>query len=171
MAKITHIFKTFYPDEPDGGIQEVIHQLGLMSMKHGYEVEVISLSKKPGVCDYDGIKCISYKTNIRLSSMPMSVGLMKNFSRIIKNTDIIHLHYPYPFAELLTLFHKTSKPIVITFHAPIEGRGVLMNGYAPFVKRLFKKASVIVPTSPNLASTESILNVCKDKIHPIRLWV
>ena len=56
MAKITHIFKTFYPDEPDGGIQEVIHQLGLMSMKHGYEVEVISLSKKPGVCDYDGIK-------------------------------------------------------------------------------------------------------------------
>ena len=102
MAKITHIFKTFYPDEPDGGIQEVIHQLGLMSMKHGYEVEVISLSKKPGVCDYDGIKCISYKTNIRLSSMPMSVGLMKNFSRIIKNTDIIHLHYPYPFAELLT---------------------------------------------------------------------
>ena len=24
MAKITHIFKTFYPDEPDGGIQEVI---------------------------------------------------------------------------------------------------------------------------------------------------
>ena len=171
MAKITHIFKTFYPDEPDGGIQEVIHQLGLMSMKHGYEVEVISLSKKPGVCDYDGIKCISYKTNIRLSSMPMSVGLMNNFSRIIKNTDIIHLHYPYPFAELLTLFHKTSKPIVITFHAPIEGRGVLMNGYAPFVKRLFKKASVIVPTSPNLASTESILNVCKDKIHPIGLWV
>ena len=83
MAKITHIFKTFYPDEPDGGIQEVIHQLGLMSMKHGYEVEVISLSKKPGVCDYDGIKCISYKTNIRLSSMPMSVGLMKNFSRIL----------------------------------------------------------------------------------------
>ena len=46
-----------------------------------------------------------------------------------------------------------------------------MNGYAPFVKRLFKKASVIVPTSPNLASTESILNVCKDKIHPIGLWV
>ena len=37
MAKITHIFKTFYPDEPDGGIQEVIHQLGLMSMKHGQQ--------------------------------------------------------------------------------------------------------------------------------------
>ncbi len=38
MAKITHIFKTFYPDEPDGGIQEVIHQLGLMSMKPGCDM-------------------------------------------------------------------------------------------------------------------------------------
>lgn len=171
MAKITHIFKTFYPDEPDGGIQEVIHQLGLMSIKHGYEVEVISLSKKPGVYEYDGIKCISYKTNIRISSMPMSIDLMENFSKIIENSDIIHLHYPYPFAELLTLFHKMSKPIVITFHAPIEGRGLLMKGYAPFAKRLFKKVSVIVPTSPNLARTENILNVCKDKIRPIGLWI
>lgn len=171
MAKITHIFKTFYPDEPDGGIQEVIHQLGLISIKRGYDIEVVSLSKNPGVFDYDGIKCISYKTNISFSSMPISVDLMRNFSKIIKDTDIIHLHYPFPFTELLTLFCKTKKPIVITFHAPIEGRHILMACYTYFAKRLFKKANVIIPTSPNLASTEHLFDVCREKINPIGLWI
>ena len=171
MAKITHIFKTFYPDEPDGGIQEVIHQLGLISIKNGYEVEVISLSKKPGVCNLDGIKCISYKTNIQVSTMPISFDLVRDFSQIIENTDILHLHYPFPFAELLALFYKINKPIVITFHAPIEGRTFLMKCYAPFAKRLFKKADIIIPTSQNLASTEGILRNFKNKIHPIGLWI
>lgn len=171
MAKITHIFKTFYPDEPDGGVQEVIHQLGLISIQHGYDVEVISLSPKPGICTYDGIKCISYKTNIKISTMPMSFDLARNFSKIIENTDLIHLHYPFPFTELLTLFHKISKPLVITFHAPIVGRDFLMNCYAPFAKKLFKKADIIIPTSKNLAISESILNDSKEKIHPIGLWI
>lgn len=171
MPKITHIFKCFYPDEPDGGIQEVIHQLGIMSIKQGYEVSVISLSPNPSVTDYDGIECVSYKTNISFSSMPISFDLARNFQKAIEDADIIHLHYPFPFTELLTLFHHINKPIVITFHAPIEGRRLLMTGYTPFAKALFKKVDVIVPTSPNLAATEKILDVCRDKIKPIGLWI
>lgn len=171
MAKITHIFKTFYPDEPDGGIQEVIHQLGIMAIARGYEVEVISLSKSPCSCTYDGIKCISYKTNFSLSTMSVSWSLLKDFEKIVRNTDIIHLHYPYPFTELLTLFCQIKKPIVITYHAPIIGRKLLMTCYTPFAKQLFKKANIIVPTSPNLASTEKILSEFQNKIRPIGLWL
>ncbi len=170
MITITHFFKTYFPDN-QGGLEEAIRQIGKCSIKNGYKVRVVYVSDKPQHNTLDGIECISFKKNWGVSTMPISFDLLQNFKKIIDETDIIQLHYPYPYTELLTLFHKTEKPIIITFHGEIVGRDRLLRLYRPFQDRIFKKSSVVVPTSSNLVNSTPILQRFKEKCKPINLWL
>lgn len=170
MKTITHIFKTYFPDTA-GGLEEAIRQIGKMSLKHGYDVQVVTVSSNPRDERIDGIRVHSFKKSTGVSTMPISFDLMKNFATIVESSDLIQLHYPYPFTELLTILHRVNKPIVITYHAEIIGRPLLMAGYTPFAKKLFNMADVIVPTSKNLALSSKILNDFQGKISVVNLWL
>ncbi len=170
MKTITHFFKTYFPDN-QGGLEEAIRQIGKYSIKNGFKVRVVYVSDKPQHIELDGIDCISFKKSWGVSTMPVSNDLRKAFKKLVEETDIIQLHYPYPFTELLTLFHKVDKPIIITFHCEIVNRDWLLRLYSPFQIRLFKKANVVVPTSDNLTRTTAILQQNRDKCEAINLWL
>lgn len=170
MATITHFFKTYFPDT-QGGLEEAIRQIGKCAVKAGHKVRVVTVSQNPQHIELDGIECISFKRNWGVSSMPISYDYIKNYKRLVDETDIIQLHYPYPVTELLTVFNKKTKPIVITYHAGIEGRPMITSCYAPFEKRLFQKADVIVPTSTNLMMTTKRLDNFRDKCQEVNLWL
>lgn len=170
MALITHFFKTYFPDT-QGGLEEAIRQIGKCAVKAGHKVRVVTVSPNPQHIELDGIECISFKRNWGISSMPISYDYIGNFKRLVEETDIIQLHYPYPVTELLTVFNKKTKPIVITYHAGIEGRPLVTSCYAPFEKKLFEKANVIVPTSNNLMMTTKRLDNFRDKCKEVNLWL
>ncbi len=170
MKKITHIFKTYFPDTA-GGLEEAIRQIGKMAIKNGYDVQVVTISDNPRDERIDGIRVHSFKRDFSISTMHVSFDLAKHFKEIIADSDIIQLHYPYPYTELLTVLNHVKKPIVITFHAEIIGRGLIKTFYGPFQKKLFKMADVIVPTSSNLAKTSSDLTDFQDKISVVNLWL
>ncbi len=170
MKVITHFFKTYFPDN-QGGLEEAIRQIGKYSIRNGFKVRVVYVSENPQHITLDGIECISYKKSWGVSTMPVSNDLRKDFKRLIDETDIIQLHYPYPYTELLALFCKTRKPIIITFHGEIVNRDWLLKLYGPFQKRIFRKASVVVPTSENLTKTTPILQLFEEKCKAINLWI
>lgn len=170
MKTITHFFKTYFPDN-QGGLEEAIRQIGKYSIKNGFKVRVVYVSDNPQHITLDGIECISYKKSWGISTMPISKNLRKDFKKLVDETDIVQLHYPYPYTELLTLFNKIQKPIIITFHGEIVNRDWLLKLYGPFQRRIFKKANVIVPTSDNLTKTTPILQMFKDKCEAINLWL
>lgn len=170
MPTITHIFKTYFPDT-QGGLEEAIRQIGKYSVLKGFDVNVISISDNPGKKVLDGLNCRSFKYSCGFSTMPISFDLWRHFDEIIEKTDIVQLHYPFPYAEMLTLLHKIKKPIIVTFHAEIEGRPFLLKCYRPLISHLFRKVDIIVPTSANLVRSISILQKFKDKTHPINLWL
>lgn len=170
MATITHFFKTYFPDT-QGGLEEAIRQIGKCAVKAGHKVRVVTVSPNPQRIKLDGIECISFKRNWGVSSMPVSYDYIKNFKKLVEETDIVQLHYPYPFTEILALFNKVNKPIVITFHGEIVNRDWLLRLYGPFQRRIFKKASFVVPTNSNLIKTTPILQKFKNKCHVINLWL
>ena len=170
MATITHIFKTYFPNT-HGGVEEAIRQIGKYSISKGFNVNVVSISNNPQEVILDGIKCCFYKRTCGVSTMPMSYDLMKQFKKIIETSDIIQLHYPFPFTELLTLCHHVKKPIIVTFHGEIVGRDILLYCYQPFIRKLFDKVDVIVPTSQNLITSTPILQRFENKIRVINLWL
>jgi rhamnosyl/mannosyltransferase len=170
MPTITHIFKTYFPDT-QGGLEEAIRQIGKYSLQKGYNVNIVSVSRKPKIQMLDGICCKSYKFSFGNDSLPISIPLLKNFKEIINQTDIIQLHFPYPYGELLTLLNGTKKPIVVTFHCEIFNRALIRFLYQPFLKALFKKVKVIVPTSENLLNSTQILQQFRNKTQVINLWL
>jgi glycosyltransferase involved in cell wall biosynthesis len=170
MKTITHIFKTYFPDT-QGGLEEAIRQIGKYSIKNGFNVNVISVSHNPSTSVLEGIKCHSFKYSFGSNSLPVSLGLASDFNEIIKETDILHLHFPYPFGELLTILNHVKKPIVITFHCEILNRSLIRLCYEPFARVLFNKASIIVPTSTNLLNSTKILQRFKQKTEVINLWL
>ncbi len=169
-TNVTHLFKNYFPKTP-GGIEEAIRQIGKFSLKNGYSVKVISVSKIPFEGKLDGIICKSFYHSFGSNSLPVSIDLLRNFKNIIDNTDLLHLHFPWPTIELMTLLFNVKKPIVITFHCEIHNQKFLQTLYKPILKELFRKAKIIVPTSERLMNSTSILSAFKNKCRSINLWL
>lgn len=171
MAKITHIFKTYFP-ETNGGLEEAIRQLGTHAIGHGFDVEVVSVgSENYTITTPDGIKTRFFKKTIDVLSNPFSIGFAIDFKKICANTDILHFHFPWPTAELLALFHTLNKPSLVTFHCDIHKATSLKRLYLPFVIQYLKKMDKICVTSKQLLSTTPYLAQFRDKIEEIPLFV
>ena len=73
MAKITHIFKTYFP-ETSGGLEEAIRQYGSHAVKNGFDVEVVSVGPQTyTLISPDGIKTKFYNKTFDLFSNPFSM--------------------------------------------------------------------------------------------------
>jgi len=170
MPQITHIFKTYFPDT-QGGLEEAIRQIAKATVKSGFDVKVISVSKKPSINVLNGIMCQSYKESFSISSNPFSCDLFHHFKDIIYNADIIHLHFPWPTSELLTLLYNVKKPIVLNFHCDILSSVLIKKMYIPFIRMLLNRVSVIVAASSNLMRNTNVLQDYIHKCSIINYWL
>jgi rhamnosyl/mannosyltransferase len=82
-------------------------------------------------------------------------------------SDIIQIHYPWPFADMLLPFIRRRKqPVVVTYVSDI----VRQNGwglgqlYAPLRRYLLGSATRIVASSPNYAQSSQVLQEYQDKL-------
>lgn len=168
--RITHIFKTYFPDT-QGGLEEAIRQIAQESVNAGFDVSVVSLSKKPQSALLDGVHTKSYFQNFDFFSNPFSLDLMKNINDIIASSDIIHLQFPWPTGELLVLLSGTNKPIVLTFHCDIHKKRFFKTLYSPFIHGILQKSNIIVSTSQALLETTPMLRRYRSKCEVINLWL
>lgn len=171
MAKITHIFKTYFP-QTAGGLEEAIRQCGTVAVTHGFEVEVVSV----GSGDYvrrtsDGITGRFYKKTIDYLSNPFSLSFARSFKSICRNTDLLHFHFPWPTAELLVLSGPVRCPAIVTFHCDIHKATFLKPFYQPFIRRYLSKMDKICVTSRSLVQSTPCLAPFKDRIEEIPLFL
>lgn len=171
MTKITHIFKTYFP-ETTGGLEEAIRQCGAHARENGFNVEVVSIGPETyTITTPDGIKTKFHKKSIDIFSNPFSFSFALSFKKICNNTDILHFHFPWPTAELLSLSHNIRKPALVTFHCDIHKIKPLKRLYLPFIKQYLKKIDKICVTSQNLFNTTQYLHEFRDKIEEVSYWI
>jgi O-antigen biosynthesis alpha-1,3-mannosyltransferase len=171
MMKVTHIFKTYFP-ETSGGLEEAIRQCGSHAVENGFEVEVVSVG--PRSCDIvfsDGIRARFFKKTTDFLSTPFSLSLARSFTSICKETDILHFHFPWPSAELMALFFQVKTPMVVTFHCDIHKIPILKRLYLPLLTRYLKKVDKICVTSDALLASTPYLGPFQDKIETIPLFL
>lgn len=70
----------------------------------------------------------------------------------------MHLHYPWPFADLLLLASRSDRPTVMTYHSDIVRQRFLGRLYAPLMWRTLGAMDAIVATSPAYAETSPVLS-------------
>ena len=149
MIKVLHFYKTYLPDTV-GGVEQVINQLIRAAVPFGVTSEVLSLSSDStlGIVTVDGHQVHRAKLDFSISSTSFSASVFSLFSKLAKDADIIHYHYPWPFMDLVHFFTRHKKPTVVTYHSDIVKQKNMLKLYRPLKQLFLADVSRIVATSP-----------------------
>lgn len=162
--KVLHVFKTFMPDTY-GGIEQVIHSLASHTQSLGVENRVLTLTSNAPRTDLDpsGYTIIRYKCDLYVASTGFSWQFLKNFNQEVAWADVVHIHFPWPFADLCYELVGVRKPTVVSYHADIVKQAQLKKLYQPLLHRFLGHVDVICAASPNLLQSSPLLRKFKDK--------
>ncbi len=130
--RVLHSYRTYLPDPP-GGMQEAIRQISLGTKKFGIENTVFCLSPRPypNQIKFDECQVVRRRSWCAPASCDLGdAGAWLEFERLARNSDILHHHYPWPFADVLHLLTKADAPAVMTYHSDIVRQKWLSSLYA-----------------------------------------
>ncbi|WP_128571934.1 glycosyltransferase [Ectothiorhodospira haloalkaliphila] len=168
--RVLHVYKTFYP-MTQGGIQESIRQICLNTHARGVESRVLTLTPSPvgHPIRVDDIEVYQAKQLFELASCGFSLSALTQFGQLARWADVLHYHFPWPFADLLHFLRRPDKPSVVTYHSDIVRQRHLSKVYAPLMHAFLDATDIIVPTSPNYTRSSPILRRFRNKLRVIPL--
>lgn len=170
--KILHVYKTFLNDT-SGGIEQAIAQLCANSYDSEFEHTVVSLTPHPSdeIQGFLGIKNMRYQEQLSIASNSMSWKMLRDFPKLVKNFDLIHYHFPWPFADLMHWHWNIRKPTVLTYHSDVVRQKVWLRLYTPLMHRFLQSVQTIVATSPQYLASSPVLQTYREKTEVIPLGV
>lgn len=162
--RVLHFYKTYFPNTI-GGTEQVINQICRGASNLGVTSEVLSLSptKVDKTIEVDGHLVHRCRSNFEISSTPFSFSAFFQLRKLAKEADVIHYHFPYPFADILHLLLRFKKPTVVTYHSDIVKQKRWLKLYKPLQNKFLSSVNQIVATSPNYLKTSNVLAKFKDK--------
>jgi len=168
--RVLHIYRTYFP-ETQGGGQEAIRQLALATRDLGIDNTIFTLARNPTPPEMilpEG-RLIRSRSWFEIASC--DVGGRDSFLRCREaadQCDIIQIHFPWPFADLMLPFiRRRGQAVVVTYVSDIVRQKGLGRLYAPLRKKLLGHADSIIASSANYASSSDILKRYEDKLDVI----
>jgi glycosyltransferase involved in cell wall biosynthesis len=171
MIKVVHVYKTFYP-ETVGGVEKNIYDICKATEKYGISHNVLCTSQRTKIetSVFKGISVIRYPQTIHMSSCPVSIDLLARFNSEVQHADIIHYHYPWPFASLAACF-TARKKCVATYHSDIVRQTFLRKVLYPLDQYFLHKIDKIIATSPQYAQLSANLRKFSKKVSVIPITI
>lgn len=168
--KVLHFYKTYLPDTI-GGLEQSINQIARGTASLGVTAEVLTLSRDvvDRTVEVDGHLVHRCRSIFEVASTPFSASAFLRFQQLAKKSDIVHYHFPYPFADVLHFTSQIKKPTLITYHSDIVKQKHLLKLYRPLKLWFLDSVDHIVATSPNYLATSSILSQLRHKTTVIPL--
>ncbi|TDF67700.1 glycosyltransferase family 4 protein [Cupriavidus sp. L7L] len=167
--RVLQVFKTYYPDS-FGGVEQVIRQIATSGPAYGVTSKVFAPShfaRDVRVIHEDGVEVIQVPCTVDVASTPFSVSALGPFREALRWADVVHYHFPWPFADILHALGRPAKPALATYHSDIVRQKVLLQLYKPLQRRFLDSMQAIVATSPNYVETSPTLQRYKDKVSVI----
>jgi len=168
--KVLHFYKTYLPDTI-GGLEQSINQIARGTANLGVTTEVLTLSSTvvDRNVEVDGHLVHRCRSNFEVASTPFSASAFLRFQQMVRKADVVHYHFPYPFADILHLATRVKKPSIITYHSDIIKQKHLLKLYRPLKQRFLTSVNHIVATSPNYLASSNVLARFKHKTSVIPL--
>ena len=165
--RVLHITKAYPPLV--GGIETTSEQVCLALKKTNvYSQIIFSFNNTKDTKVEKEKDYIIYRIGVQLKlfSQPLSLSYKKELKRVIKEfkPEIVHFHYPNPFAAYCLKKSKYNGKLILHYHADIIKQKLIKQFFIKQTKRLLKKANVIVATSPNYLENTDFLSKYKSKV-------
>lgn len=152
------MYRTYFPDT-QGGAEETIRQItvGLRSLSVETRIFTPSPNPIPKVITVSGVEVVRSRLHFEIASCGFALTSLGEFKRQVAWADVVHYHFPWPFADLLDLLSDVKKPVVVTYHSDIVRQSGWMRLYAPLMNLFLKKAQSIVATSHQYSNSSLVL--------------
>ncbi|MFP4247996.1 MAG: glycosyltransferase [Halochromatium sp.] len=168
--RVLQVYRTYFPD-PQGGLQEAIRQGCLATRPFGIQHRIFTLSPSatPRIIRRPEGLVYRARQHIEITSSGFSLSALAPFRALVGWADIIHYHFPWPFADLLDLIGQVRKPKLVTYHSDIVRQQGLLLLYRPLMSRFLRRADRIIATSPAYANSSKTLQAHRDKLEIVPL--
>ncbi len=83
---------------------------------------------------------------------------------------MVHYQFPWPFADLLHLLHRTylqNKATVVTYQSDVVRQRHLLRLYRPLMTRFLNTVDAVVATSPGYIATSTVLQTLAKPVHMV----
>ena len=146
QLNILEVNKAYFPHI--GGIETLIRQYSEeLGKLDGVKVKALVCRDGRGktirekMCGVDLTRSGSFGTYF---SCPVSLSFIRNFRRMAKKADVVHIHVPFPLADAALLLSGYKGKVVVSWHSDIVKQKKLMLFYKPFMRYLLKRADMIL---------------------------
>jgi len=155
--------KSFWPHV--GGMEETVRDLARIATSR-WDVTVLCVSEDAAGLDgtHESYRVVRVGRMAQLLSTPLSIRFQATYQRLASQSDVIHIHSPYPPAELAAATTRTDGRLVVTYHFDVVRQKFLGPLHRPLLHAVLRRADAIVCSSPNLAATSPMLAPYHSKI-------
>ena len=170
--RVLHIYKSWSPDA-FGGVEETITTLSTGGWAYGIESRVAYLAPGRGLTAvrHQGIAAYRFPMQWEVASTGLSIPFLLAYRRLAAWADIVHFHFPWPYADLVHRVSFVNKPFLVTYHLDITRQRGLRILYAPLRSWFLGRAARLIATSQNYLESSPILNAFRDKTTVIPLGI
>ncbi len=170
--RVLHFYRTYFPDT-QGGLEEAIRQICLNTIPEGIASQILTLSPDPSPVVIERAEATVVRARLHgtIASCSVSLQAAKQLRALSGWADIVHYHFPWPFADLLHFWTRIRKPSVVTYHSDIVRQRLLKHLYEPLQNRFLRSVDRIVCTSPNYFATSDVLSRFEHKVEVIPIGI
>jgi rhamnosyl/mannosyltransferase len=160
--KVLHVYK-FYRPVHGGGITAM--NSIIRGMPDDVESRVlVALGPGRGRLEPEEERCVRRVTSLGYwYSMPLAPTLPLWFAYEARKADIVHLHLPFPIADLALYLFDPGVPIVVHWHSDIVQQVNTKRLLEPLLKRTLTRANKILVGSPRHMVSSEDLRPYRDK--------
>ncbi|MBR0142439.1 MAG: glycosyltransferase [Ruminococcus sp.] len=163
--RILEVNKAYYPHV--GGIESLVRQYSeKLSEIENTETEVLVCRENMGKTFSERINGIHVTRAGSLGtyfSCPVSFSFIKLFKQMSKSADVVHIHMPFPLADLAVMISGYKGRVVISWHSDIVRQKKLMFFYKPIMKKLLDRADCIITATQGHISGSDYLPEYRNK--------
>jgi len=167
--RVLHLYRTYFP-ETQGGLQESIRQLCLATLPLDVDNVIFTLARNPvpSSLALPEAQVVRARSWFELASCDFGAwSALRRCREAADQCDIIQIHYPWPFADMLLPFiRRQGQPVLVTYVSDIvrQNNSGLGQVYAPLRRYLLGSAARVVASSPNYAQSSVVLRDYQNKL-------
>ncbi len=169
--RVLLLYKDYYPVV--GGIENNIRLLARGLRERGVDAHVLVTNTGLATTReaVDGVPVTRTGRQAHILSTPISLPYFTELRRQAASADLVHLHVPYPPAELAQLLLGRSKPAVITYHSDIVRQRRTGKLYAPLLRKVLQRAALVAASSPAYIESSPFLRNVRPKCRVLHFGI
>lgn len=115
----------------------------------------------------NGVDIIRCAATPRVLSAPLSISYIAEVIKQSRRCDVLHLHYPYPLADLALLLSGFKGRVVVHFHSDIMKQRLTYRLIKPLIRHTMRRSDAIIAATKGNVAGSPLLREFAAKCHII----